>query len=54
MENEKHLDRLEVLSGRIVDNCKSYKESKNLNTLATLKSVVEEALKEMEEFVADF
>ncbi|MGL5658182.1 MAG: hypothetical protein ACRDDK_03790 [Cetobacterium sp.] len=51
---DKSLDRIEVLSEKIVTNCKLYRENKNLNTLATLKSVVELTLKEMEGFVASF
>lgn len=50
----KSLDRIEVLSEKIVTSCKLYRENKNLNTLATLKSVVELTLKEMEGFVASF
>ena len=51
---DKYLDRIEVLSEKIVTSCKLYRENKNLNTLATLKSVVELTLKEMEGFVASF
>lgn len=51
---DKSLERVEVLSEKIVTNCKLYRENKNLNTLATLKSVVELTLKEMEGFVASF
>lgn len=54
METNKSLDRVEVLSEKIATNCKLYRENKNLNTLATLKGVVELALKEMEGFVASF
>lgn len=51
---DKSLDRIEVLSEKIATSCKLYRENKNLNTLATLKSVVELTLKEMEGFVASF
>ena len=51
---DKSLDRIEVLSEKIVTSCNLYRENKNLNTLATLKSVVELTLKEMEGFVASF
>ena len=51
---DKSLERVEVLSEKIVTNCKLYRENKNLNTLAMLKSVVELTLKEMEGFVASF
>lgn len=54
MVNDKVLDRVEVLSEKIASNCKAYKETGNLNTLATLKSVVELTLEEMEGFVASF
>lgn len=51
---EDALDRVEVLSEKIVTSRKLYRKNKNLNTLATLKSVVELTLKEMEGFVASF
>lgn len=49
-----YLDRIEVLSEKIATNCKLYRENKNLNTLATLLSVVEFTMKEMEGFVDSF
>lgn len=54
MEINKTLDKVEVLSEKIVTNCKAYRENKNLNTLATLKGVIELALEETEGFVTSF
>lgn len=51
MEDEKLLERIEVLSEKILSTCKSYRENWDLNTLATLKSVVETASKEFDKLV---
>lgn len=51
MEDEKLLERIEVLSEKIFVTCKSYRDNGDLNTLATLKSIVETAQKEFDKLV---